>query len=133
VSNESTTIQAVIFQCSRCGRDITPRLTLLADKSKVVLKDAVDLLPPGHYIPRDAIAEGENFYESMPGDFLVNLRDLLKLMPTGNRNGCCGCHGCDGPNLKCKCGNVLATEHSDCWMPTFVVLHLNSIHVVPSK
>ena len=37
------------------------------------------------------------------------------LVSTGTDNGCCGSDGCDGPNRACSCGNVVATEWSDCW------------------
>ena len=37
------------------------------------------------------------------------------LTSTGNDQGCCGSSGLDGPNRACICGNVVATEWSDCW------------------
>ena len=37
------------------------------------------------------------------------------LVSCGRDNGCCGSDGSDGPNRACTCGNVVATEWSDCW------------------
>jgi hypothetical protein len=37
------------------------------------------------------------------------------IVPAGIDSGCCGSDGCDGPNRACGCGNVVATEWSDCW------------------
>lgn len=37
------------------------------------------------------------------------------LKSSGSDNGCCGSDGCDGPNRSCTCGQVVATEWSDCW------------------
>jgi hypothetical protein len=33
----------------------------------------------------------------------------------GFDSGCCGSDGLDGPNRACLCGNLLATQWSDCW------------------
>lgn len=37
------------------------------------------------------------------------------LVSSGDDIGCCGSDGLNGPNRSCACGNVVATQWSDCW------------------
>lgn len=54
---------------------------------------------------------------STKGAIAVNPKDIYEsvLISCGIDNGCCGSDGMDGLNRKCKCGNILGTEWSDCW------------------
>jgi hypothetical protein len=40
------------------------------------------------------------------------IRENLKA--AGTDQGCCGSNGEDGPNRACNCGQMVATEWSDC-------------------
>ncbi len=54
---------------------------------------------------------------SSKGAIAVNPKDIYEtiLVSYGKDCGCCGSDGMDGFNRKCKCGNILGTEWSDCW------------------
>lgn len=54
---------------------------------------------------------------SSKGAYAINPQDVIKanILTCGVDNGCCGSDGLDGFNRRCKCGNVLGTEWSDCW------------------
>jgi len=54
---------------------------------------------------------------STKGAIAINPNDIEDgvLISCGKDNGCCGSDGMDGFNRKCKCGNILGTEWSDCW------------------
>lgn len=54
---------------------------------------------------------------STKGAVAINPKDIQKgvLISCGIDSGCCGSDGMDGFNRKCKCGNILGTEWSDCW------------------
>ena len=54
---------------------------------------------------------------SPEGAIAINPKSVLRgvLVSSGSDHGCCGSDGCDGPNRSFLCGNVVATEWSDCW------------------
>jgi hypothetical protein len=54
---------------------------------------------------------------SPEGAIAANPQSVLPgaLLSSGDDIGCCGSSGMDGPNRSCRCGNVVATEWSDCW------------------
>lgn len=53
---------------------------------------------------------------STKGAIAVNPKDIYEtIISYGKDYGCCGSDGMDGLNRKCKCGNILGTEWSDCW------------------
>ena len=59
---------------------------------------------------------GTHLY-SPEGAIAVHPEDVIPdvLVSSGIDNGCCGSSGSDGPNRSCRCGQVVATEWSDCW------------------
>jgi hypothetical protein len=54
---------------------------------------------------------------SPAGAIAINPEDLLPevLESCGFESGCCGSDGLDGPSRACLCGNLVATQWSDCW------------------
>ena len=50
------------------------------------------------------------------------VRGDLDLEACGDRSGCCGPSGLNGPNVACACGAVVGTEVGDCWQTHYVAL-----------
>ncbi len=103
------------FYCRRCGAALSLPLRRLPDWPPLTLCDGVDALPRGFFFR--APAEPEFWQRAGAGPFVVNLRDVVDMKPTGDRSGCCGPSGMDGPNLACPAGHTVATEVGDCWTP----------------
>ena len=64
-----------------------------------------------------------------PGDIVISLESSVRVVPSGNRIGCCGVDGQDGPNLSCPCGLAIGTETSDCWTPRMFTIAQTQIAV----
>ena len=56
---------------------------------------------------------------SRAGAIVVHPEDVIRdaIVSAGEDYGCCGSDGTTGLNRACLCGQMVATEWSDCWTP----------------
>jgi hypothetical protein len=81
---------------------------------------------PNSDMQKPTVDEGS--IAELPEEFAVNPRDVFTgMIRTGLDQGCCGSDGLDGPNRACACGNVVATEKSDCWTQPEVLFLKGSV------
>ncbi|MFN7128826.1 MAG: hypothetical protein ACK4OJ_07145 [Brevundimonas sp.] len=80
---------------------------------------AAPSVPQGRLIKR---GDGSNTVIANPDDIVGD-----SLRSTGSDNGCCGSDGLDGPNRACICGEVVATERSDCWTAAEVAFLIQAV------
>ena len=110
----------MIFHCKKCGLALTSDLIELKDEKELCLEDEKDMIQQGLFF----ISKGE-FEPERPGDFIVNLKDLINTKQTKKTDrliGCCGPDGMAGYNILCMKGHEVGTERSDCWLPHHAVL-----------
>ena len=77
------------------------------------------------------VSEGKWFSEPR-GTLVINIADALSLArhPDPARwSGCCGPDGLDGANMVCACGNEVATQKADCWMPHALIFELGAVRL----
>ena len=104
--------------CKACGLPLTNDLQEYTGRS-FGEADKQPFVQKGFY----AISDGEYFTDT-EGSFIANVEDMVNIMDHYNKgrlNGCCGMDGTDGINKLCANGHEIATEKSDCWMPTAVI------------
>lgn len=105
----------VLLRCRQCGAALTGVLRVWPDPRPLTLLDGSDALPQGFFW---RAPEGADFWQGAgPSLVVTNRHDLVGLKPSGDRSGCCGPSGMDGPNLSCPAGHPVAIEVSDCWTP----------------
>jgi len=112
--------------CKTCHAKLTPELQRLPDESHTNEMDGQNYLPTGFYLKSDG-----TYFTHSKGKIIVNTGDLINANyhPDPRRlNGCCGLHGCDGPNRICVNGHEIATEISDCWMPHAVLFECDTTY-----
>ena len=127
----------VFLTCRHCGAPLT-RPVSWAPESAYDPQRANPPERPGSWVPPGSLIRfakadvvpvsrrGEviGSHEHSPaGALALNPVDVIaeqwRSIPERD-GGCCGSDGCDGPNRRCLCGAVLATERSDCWTPAEV-------------
>lgn len=116
------------FACRNCGAAISAPVIVLEDERLLFSSDQVDRIPSGY-------AHKETVFANDPAEkWCINLADARHLRHTDDSrrlNGCCGLDGLDGPNLVCEtCGEAVATERSDCWMPHFIALESDKTSIL---
>lgn len=124
----------VAIRCTACSRELCNGLRWVTEQDAICHDDGREMLPLGT-IGRGSyglIADLE-WHAMNPSDLIVQRASLRDVMESGTRNGCCGPDGCDGPNLSCVCGAVIATEVGDCWLPHFVALLDTAVGVTQSS
>jgi hypothetical protein len=115
----------VRLACGRCGAVLTLDWEWGSPEQRDLKAAAGSSpVPEGLLIPlaedRVPIREGgrqvDHLY-SPEGAVAANPSSLVPgaLASSGIDNGCCGSDGMDGPNRACLCGQVVATQWSDCW------------------
>lgn len=110
--------------CHKCNVEISKQVTKLEDISLLNENDGEAYIPEGNFIiekfgGRDAI--------------IINLKDLINSTyhPDSSRlNGCCGYDGLDGMNRVCVNMHEIGTENTDCWMPHYIALELDSVKLL---
>lgn len=120
---------AVRLACARCGRTLTQTCRWGSDADRMPTGECSGIaeIPQGIMI-RSGKADVLRWVDdddrvvreleaSPAGALAINPADLLPevLESCGFDSGCCGSDGMDGPNRACLCGNLVATEWSDCW------------------
>lgn len=104
--------------CARCGIELTGSLAEIETPScPLAMAPGQPALPSGvsWTVRRDHVSE--RLAGLAEGNLVVCRRDLRNTHPSGNRSGCCGPTGEEGPNLSCPAGHVVATEIAECWTP----------------
>ncbi|WP_273461514.1 hypothetical protein [Sandarakinorhabdus limnophila] len=113
------------ISCAACGQiltrdgrwgDISEWDNLVAERCSPVAagvfvrlpEDSVSILQPDNQ-SRTQVYSPENAVSAHPE---MVIRENLKA--AGTDQGCCGSNGEDGPNRACNCGQMVATEWSDC-------------------
>jgi hypothetical protein len=104
-----------VVRCRGCGAALTAALAPWPEPRPPGLDGTADVVPPGFFW--QAPAGAEVWPGAEPAPLVVNRRDVAGLVPAGDRTGCCGPGGTNGPNLACRCGRLVATEVADCFTP----------------
>jgi hypothetical protein len=110
--------------CKTCGLPLTNELTEYTGKSFGEAEEQ-PFVQKGSY----TISDG-NFFTGTVGNVIANVEDMVNIIDHFNKgrlNGCCGLDGTDGINKLCANGHEVATEKSDCWMPTAVIFEKEKI------
>ena len=116
----------IIVLCATCFADLSAPLKEVSSLGRLV--DAEPVVGPGRYLPSSPVE-----LDIHAGKLLVALTSVtLRPGPAARRHGCCGCAGSEGPNLACRCGQLVATEVSDCLTPHFVVFESERIMFLPT-
>ena len=112
-------------RCAQCNRPLSRdcRLGLLSeyrrsasDRESPVPRGVVIRLTDAFSVRLGTTIVGVTV-RSAEGALAVNPEDVVPdaLLSAGIDNGCCGSDGMDGPNRRCICGAIVATETNDCW------------------
>ena len=119
------------LQCRQCGSRLSGAMDAFNEGTPICLEDGTPLIPKG-MIAKSSKLEKAGFEWSNvdESDWIIHPEDLSNIKPEGIRNGCCGPDGCDGPNVACKCGNILGTEFGDCWMPHFMAIKSYAVELI---
>jgi len=116
-----------LFLCRTCRLPLSLPLRIVTDQWLIFEEDNRENVQRGFYFCGDFGAWGEH------GHYCLNLNDRVNCRhhPDSQRlHGCCGLHGCSGPNTVCRNGHEVGTERSDCWMPHGLWLDPNLVNVV---
>lgn len=125
-----TDTRNICLSCASCGRELSVPLRWLKEDDSVCTEDQEPLTPEGTVASlRTLVARGLEWPELDESSLVAQRGSLQNVVASGERNGCCGVDGCDGPNLSCECGAVIGTERSDCWMPHFVVFEPGAVGI----
>lgn len=104
--------------CKICNLPLTNDLTKYTGESFGEANEQ-PFIQTGFYV----VSDGE-FFIGTSGCIITNVSDRINVIDHVNKgrlNGCCGLDGLDGPNKMCANGHEVATEKSDCWMPTALI------------
>ncbi len=119
------------LRCATCGALLAgPLLEVRPHGCPLTMTDGQPALPSG--LLWRVVGDPE-FQGLLPGNLVVNLKDLRETRPCGARHGCCGPSGLDGPNLACPAGHVVGTEVADCWTPHLAHFVPDAVVCVPAQ
>lgn len=119
---------SITLNCAVCGRPLTNQLWLAPPKEhRPYGMDREAAVPRGLLVRLEredtspVMRSGQvvrTHIYSPAGALAANPDDVVReriVSTVDNDHGCCGSDGMDGPNRRCRCGALLATEWSDCW------------------
>ncbi len=120
----------LVIRCAHFDVQVSPALERLDDLGIVDEEDQHPLIPQGRYVLNATLLDAGHAWSGLTRDgIIVNLCDVRNTQPGGTRNGCCGVDGMDGINTFCVNGHPIGTEKSDCWMPHFLHIPLEHVHL----
>lgn len=119
----------LVARCARCQLALTlGAVEIPGSPSPITEQDGADGLPAGLFF---RVETDDVWHGARLGSVVVHRGDLRNTRPSGERSGCCGPTGTDGPNLSCAHGHVVGTEVADCWTPRFVFFAPGAVVMTP--
>lgn len=119
----------LVVRCKHCELALTlGAVEIPGSPSPISEQDGADGVPAGLFF---RVATDDVWNGAKLGSVVVHRGDLRNAIPSGDRTGCCGPTGTDGPNLSCAHGHVVGTEVADCWTPRFVFFEPGAVVLTP--
>jgi hypothetical protein len=113
----------MILLCAICRIAISNEVIQLQHLSLLVEDNGKDHVPKGFYY----IAAEDNSVIIEEDGFILNIADMINTNYSKQPGfGCCGLSGGD-MNTLCNNGHEIGSECSDCWLPHYIRIPLNTV------
>jgi hypothetical protein len=113
----------MILRCAICSIAISNEIIQLQDLSLLIEDDGKDHISKGFYrigTEHDDVIQADN-------GFILNIADMINTKYSEQAAfGCCGLSGGD-MNTLCNNGHEIGSECSDCWLPHYIHIPLNTV------